>query len=280
MKADYDIERAKLDVGKGETVSRLDNEQAKLAVNDAQQKKRELQEKVKSDQTSASRRHFGKQRKREKALFDLKRAEQGLRRPAAAGAGRRHGQPAAELPIRQACSAASRIFSRAIAPGRARRSWSCRISRRCTWRRVSTKPIAAACSHSRRPRCGSRRSRARISRGGSIASRFSPASTSRPAWPPSKNFDLNLVFIDVDPRMRPGMTAVARIATERVPDVVLVPVESIFQRNGAPVVYSSEWLDVCGDAGHDPKARQVSRRSSNGGSRPAIGLRPAVRPRA
>ena len=57
-------------------------------------------------------------------------------------------------------------------------------------------------------------------------------------WPPSKNFDLNLVFLDADARMRPGMTAVARIATERVPDVVLVPVESIFQRNGAPVVYT------------------------------------------
>src|SRR4029079_1180906 len=56
-------------------------------------------------------------------------------------------------------------------------------------------------------------------------------------WPPAKNFDLNLVFLDMDPRMRPGMTAVARIATERVPDVVLVPSESIFQRDGAPIVY-------------------------------------------
>jgi HlyD family secretion protein len=49
MKAGYDIERAKLDVGKGDTVSRLDNEQAKLAVVDARQRERELQEKVKSD---------------------------------------------------------------------------------------------------------------------------------------------------------------------------------------------------------------------------------------
>src|SRR6185295_4679947 len=56
-------------------------------------------------------------------------------------------------------------------------------------------------------------------------------------WPPAKNFDLNLVFLDVDTRMRPGMTAVARIATQRVPDVVLVPAEAIFQRDGAPIVY-------------------------------------------
>jgi multidrug efflux pump subunit AcrA (membrane-fusion protein) len=33
------------------------------------------------------------------------------------------------------------------------------------------------------------------------------------------------------------MTAVARIATERVPDVVLAPAEAIFQHDGAPVVY-------------------------------------------
>ena len=33
------------------------------------------------------------------------------------------------------------------------------------------------------------------------------------------------------------MTAVARIATERIPDVVLVPSEAIFQQDGAPNVY-------------------------------------------
>jgi HlyD family secretion protein len=56
-------------------------------------------------------------------------------------------------------------------------------------------------------------------------------------WPPPKNFDLDLVLLEVDARIRPGMTAVARIATERVPDVTLVPNDAIFQRNGAPVVY-------------------------------------------
>ncbi len=56
-------------------------------------------------------------------------------------------------------------------------------------------------------------------------------------WPPPKNFDLGLVLLEVDPRIRPGMTAVARIATERVPDVVLVPSEAVFQKDGSPVVY-------------------------------------------
>jgi multidrug efflux pump subunit AcrA (membrane-fusion protein) len=66
-------------------------------------------------------------------------------------------------------------------------------------------------------------------------------------WPPPKNFDLNLVLIDVDPKIRPGMTAVARIATERVADVVLVPADAIFQRDGAPNVYrldGSEFVET------------------------------------
>ena len=78
MKATYDIERAKLDVNKGETVSRIENEQAKLALGDAEQKLRELEARMTSDQAGAEADLSAKQRKREKALFDMKRAQQGL----------------------------------------------------------------------------------------------------------------------------------------------------------------------------------------------------------
>ena len=46
MKAKYDIERAKLDINKGDTVSRIENEQAKLALADAEQRLKELEEKI------------------------------------------------------------------------------------------------------------------------------------------------------------------------------------------------------------------------------------------
>ena len=62
-------------------------------------------------------------------------------------------------------------------------------------------------------------------------------------WPPPRNFDLDLVLIDVDPRIRPGMTAVARIAIERIPNVVLIPSEAIFQHDGATVVYELKALN-------------------------------------
>jgi HlyD family secretion protein len=56
-------------------------------------------------------------------------------------------------------------------------------------------------------------------------------------WPPVRNFDLGLVLDNPDPRVRPGMTATARIAADRLPDATLVPAEAIFQKDGRPVVY-------------------------------------------
>jgi multidrug efflux pump subunit AcrA (membrane-fusion protein) len=56
-------------------------------------------------------------------------------------------------------------------------------------------------------------------------------------WPPPKNFDLGLVLKAPDPKIRPGMTATARIGIERVPGVLIAPSEAVFQHDGRPVVY-------------------------------------------
>jgi len=237
MKADYDIKRAKLDVGKGETVSRLDNEQAKLAVVDAQQKQRELEEKVKSDQASAAADISAKRRKREKALFDLKRAEQGLR----------------NLQLRAPASGMVSLLPNFRSGGmfggqqdfqQGDRAWPGAAIMELP--DLSSVHLEARLDETDRGRLQAQQEatvRIEALPGKEFKGRLDNISVLArvdfsSGWPPSKNFDLNLVFIDVDPRMRPGMTAVARIATERVPDVILVPVESIFQRNGAPVVYT------------------------------------------
>jgi multidrug efflux pump subunit AcrA (membrane-fusion protein) len=60
------------------------------------------------------------------------------------------------------------------------------------------------------------------------------------SWPPVKNFDLKLTFRDLDPRLRPGMSAAARIAVGRLPDMLLVPAESVFFVDGRSVVYRLE----------------------------------------
>lgn len=56
-------------------------------------------------------------------------------------------------------------------------------------------------------------------------------------WPPPKQFDLTLEIADPDERLRPGMSAAARITVGRVPDVLLVPSSVIFFEAGRTVVY-------------------------------------------
>lgn len=236
MKAGYDIERAKLDVGKGDTVSRLDNEQAKLAVVDAQQRERELQVKVKSDLTSAEADLSAKRHKREKALFDLKRAEQGL----------------ANLQVKAPSAGMVNILPNFRSGGmfggqqdfqQGDRAWPGAAILELP--DLSSVHLEARLDESDRGRLQARQDatvRIEALPGKEFKARLDSISVLArvdfsSGWPPAKNFDLNLVFLDRDPRMRPGMTAIARIVTERIPDVVLLPAEAVFQRNGAPVVF-------------------------------------------
>jgi HlyD family secretion protein len=236
MKARYDIERAKLDVSKGETVSRLDNEQAKLSVVDAEQHARELQEKVKSDQTASDADVSAKRRKREKALFDLERAEQGLRglQVKAPSPGMVHILPnfrsGGTFGGQQDFHEGDRAWPGAAIlelPDLSSVHLEARLDESDRGRlhagQEATVRIEALPGKVFKAQLDSISVLAKID--------FSSG------WPPPKNFDLNVAFLDRDAGMRPGMTAVARIVTERVPDVLLVPVEALFQRNGAPIVY-------------------------------------------
>jgi HlyD family secretion protein len=237
MKARYDIDRAKLDVQKGETVSRLENESAKLALADTQQRLRELEQKIKSDRTSAEADLHARQRKREKATFDLERAQRGLvnlelKSPAAGmvnvlpnyrsgnmfGGGEQEfregdrawpGAAILELPDLTSVHLEARLDE--SDRGRLKADQEAIV-------RIEALP--------------GKEFKARI-RNISVLARVDFSS----GWPPTRNFDLNLVLIDVDAQIRPGMTATARIATERVPDAIIVPADAVFQRDGAPVVY-------------------------------------------
>jgi len=237
MRSKFNIQRSKLDLNKGDTVSRIENEQARLTLNDNEQKLKELEAKVTSDVTSNEADLASKKRKREKAQFDLQRAERGiqnlqLRAPAAGmvnvltnyrASGPWGGQevefkegdrawPGAaimELPDLTSVHLEARLDE--ADRGRLKVGQEATI-------RIEAIP--------------GREFKATIERI-SVLAKVDYSS----GWPPARNFELGLVLAEIDPKIRPGMSAVARIATDRVPDVVLVPSESIFQHDGHPIVY-------------------------------------------
>ena len=269
MRALYDLQRAKLDLGKGDTVSRIENEQDKLVVADAEQKLIELEEKIKSDRTAAQAEVFGKQRKREKALFDLQRAEQGLKNLQLKA-------PVAGMVNVLPNPRSGDMFGNGQEFREGDRAWAGASILELP--DLSSVHLEARLDESDRGRLKAgqdavirieavpgRDFKARIERISLLARvDFSGG------WPPPRNFDLGLILLEIDPRIRPGMTAVARIATERVPDVVLIPSESVFQHDGSPVVYR------LGGSAFDERPVQISRRGKEQ-SIVATGLAPGDR---
>jgi multidrug efflux pump subunit AcrA (membrane-fusion protein) len=237
MKAKYNIERAKLDVNKGDTVSRIENEQARLTLGDNEQKLRELQAKITSDSTSIEADVSSRTRKREKALFDLRRAEQGmdalrLRAPADGmvniltnyrSSGPWAGQ---EVEFREGDRAWPGAAIMEL-PDLSSMHVEARLEEADRGRLHVGQEAAI-----RIEAIPGREFKAKIDRISVLAKVDYSA-----GWPPTRNFELGLVLTTVDPQIRPGMSAVAQIATERVPDVLLVPAEALFQRDGHPVVY-------------------------------------------
>jgi multidrug efflux pump subunit AcrA (membrane-fusion protein) len=237
MRAQYDLQRAKLEVLKGDTIPRIQLEQAKLAVNDAEQKLKELEAKIKSDATAAGASIAARLRKREKAQADLERAQRGLqnlemRAPAAGmvnvlpnprSSGMFGGQEQEFREGDRAWPGASVIelpdLSSIHLEARLDESDRGRLSPG----QDATVKIEAVPDREFKARIDNISLLARVD--------FSSG------WPPPKNFDLRLGLLEIDSRVRPGMTAVARIATDRIPGVVLVPSEAIFQKDGSPVVY-------------------------------------------
>ena len=110
-------------------------------------------------------------------------------------------------------------------------------SRPSTSKRASTNRIGAGSSRNRTRRCGSRRCPGRI-QGQPRQHLRARARRFSSGWPPPRTSISISSSSTLTPRMRPGMTAVARIATERVPTSPR-PRRSHLQRDGAPVVYGS-----------------------------------------
>jgi HlyD family secretion protein len=236
-KAGYDVQRGELDYSAREILSRVEGEQKRLAVLDAEQKLLEANAKLTSTRAGGKADLAATQQKREKAGLEFEKA----RRQLAAlkmfaptdgvvsllpnwrssnwnnlqdfkeGDRAWPGAGIAELPDVSSLYVSARVDE--VERGRMKLGHAGIV-------RVEAVP--------------DRELKARV------ASISALAKADFTSWPPPRNFDLRVALDETDARLRPGMTATVRIAVERVPKVLLVPAEAVFSSAGQDVVYVLE----------------------------------------
>jgi HlyD family secretion protein len=268
MKARFEVDTSKLEAGKQEILSTIDGAKARLKVADAEQKLREAEEKQKANETSAKATIEGKTQAREKALFDVKRAEHSLtlmtiRSPAdgvitLVQLWRNEGQaafkpgdqawpgaPIAELPDMSTI----RVSSRADETERGRLRDGQPVS-------VQLDAIPD------RPFTG------RITQISAIATTdFSSG------WPFRRNFNIEIALDQSDPRLRPGMTAQITIIVDRLENAITIPVQASFQKSGhtlAYVLHGTKFEERTIEVGRRNGDRILVARGLNSGERVAL----------
>ena len=232
-KAHYDMERAKLDYSAKDILSRVEAEQRGLAVDDTEQKLKEASAKL----GSTGRRHGQAGRRRGEAREVAVRSHQGGGPDAGAGRaapsdgivtilrnwrsgnwmnpqefkeGDRAwaGASIAELPDISSLFGTARVDE--IERGRLALGQSVSI-------RVEAMPDREL--------------------KGRIVTISALAKADFTSWPPPRNFDVKVALDDHDERLRPGMTANLRVATESVAGALMVPPQAVFSAESGDVVY-------------------------------------------
>ncbi|HKD45779.1 MAG TPA: efflux RND transporter periplasmic adaptor subunit, partial [Candidatus Angelobacter sp.] len=237
LQARYDVDRAKLDTSKQEILSEIEGAETRLKLTDAEQKFKELQQKDVSTKDSTDADIESKREKREKSVFDVRLAERQL-------ASLTMHAPADGMVTIMPNFRARNWTTGGSTPDfkEGDRAWSGAVIAQLP--DLNTVRVSARVDESDRGRLKS--TQPAIIRIDAIADReftgsvaeISPlAKLDYSSWPFTKNFDIALQIQDNDSRIRPGLSASARIAVEKIPDSILVPLGAVFEKDGRSVVY-------------------------------------------
>ncbi|HKV92317.1 MAG TPA: HlyD family efflux transporter periplasmic adaptor subunit [Candidatus Angelobacter sp.] len=251
----YDVDRAKLDTSQQEILSEIDGAETRLKLTDAEQKFKELQEKGTSTKVSGDAEIESKKLKRDKALFDVRLAERQI----------------ASLTLRAPADGMVNIM-----PNFRARSWMTGGStpdfkegdRAWGGAVVAELPDLSVVRASARVDEADR-GRLNLAQTATVridaiadkefhakVAEISPlAKIDYSSWPFVKNFDIAIQILDADSRIRPGMSATARIAVEKIADGIIVPPDAVFEKDGGSVAY------VLHGSQFEERSVQVARRS-------------------
>jgi multidrug efflux pump subunit AcrA (membrane-fusion protein) len=275
-KRDYDVQRAKLDVSTSEVISRLDAEKATISLAAAEQRAREATMKVSANEATSRASMGALERRREKALADVRLEETRLaaltlKAPAdgvvTIGMNWRAGGPFAQREWR----AGDRAWAGAAIAQLPVVESLYVLARVDETDRGSLK--AGLDADVEVQAVGGRPAPARITAFSALARvEFGPI------WPPPRLFDVQLDLVTPNPAMRPGMTAAIKIRRDKVPGAVLVPTRALFPPTSRQAVASGATgtpaeVFVLGSGGFERRSVRVARRGADK-SAIADGLRP------
>ena len=231
-KAKFDVERAKLDASKTEILSDIDGAKAKLALSDAEQTLREVQQRVDSNKKGDAALIAQKRLKNKKALFDVNLAKTNIER----------------MSLKAPVSGVATVLTHWQGPGQ-----------QVEWRPgdtvwpgagvmelpdMDTIQIAARVDEIDRGRLQvGQRLRIHVDAvpdtefTGDIAEISPLAKSDFSGWPIQRNFDIRMKLDKADTRLKPGMSAGIRIAVDTIKNALIIPSEAAFQKSGRNVVY-------------------------------------------
>jgi HlyD family secretion protein len=236
MRAQFDVNRAKLDVVDRDFVARIDLEVARLALSDAEQRLIEAEKRQVSDHAVQATELARRTRRRDRVKQELDRvqgviASLKVRAPSAGTVslmpngrfGRMMGNPQdfregdrawggaaiLELPDLSSVHLTARLDE--ADRGRVEVGQSATVHLDAVPDKVYDSKVSKI----------------------SLLARVD-FSTS---WPPTRDFDLQLDMGEPDSRLKPGMSATVRVAVAKLPNVLVVPAQAVSLVNGRPTVY-------------------------------------------
>jgi len=232
LKARYAVESAKLEASKQEIVSKIEGDEAKLKLADAEQALREAETKQKSDQALNQATIESTVQASTKAKFDVQRAERSLAQMSV------RAPSAGTISLLQHWGGSGPVTYR---PGD--RAWpgaaiaelpdattlriSARVDETERGRLALKQPVTVQLNA-----IPDRQFTGHIEQIGAIASLdFSSG------WPITRNFILEIVLDQTDARFKPGISGQVTVIVDRVADAITIPAQAMFQKSGQNVAY-------------------------------------------
>jgi len=232
MKARYDLEVANLDASKAEIVSKIEGEEAKLKVADAEQALREAEAKLKSDQTVDVSSIESKKQASNKATYDADRATRSLaamtlKAPASGTISLLSiWHNGSETPFKEG-ERAWPGTAIAVLPDASSLRVAARVDETERGHLAMAQPVTLQLDA-----IADRQFTGKVERIGTIASADFSA-----GWPFPRNFDVEIAIDQTDARLKPGMTVQVTVIIDRIANAITIPAQASFVKSGQTVVY-------------------------------------------